>query len=262
MAFSRLLVLVGLLVGIVGLAGCPGESTHSVAATHATASPVASRDKTYDSLSRHGRPSAKSAPRESFLSSYSNPEEGISLRYPRYYALEEGDLEEHSFFLKRQEDLDLEEPGTRLVATLLIPEDGYPNTTFEHGSLQLLVNDSATPESCKEPSGSTEQAATVPKNLTIQGVLFRGTELQYQTGGTQILERNYAGFLGERCYQFRLVIAAEAATEVATDPSGITRPADEARIMQQLEKIVGSTQFHEKRRTPPEELNADNALRL
>ncbi len=110
--------------------------------------------------------------------------------------------------------------------------------------------------------GSTEQGAEVPKNLTIQGVLFRGTELQYETGGTQILERNYAGFFGDRCYQFKLIVAAEAATEVATDPGAKTKPADEARIMRQLEKIVGSAQFEEKRPAPAAEVNAGNASRL
>jgi hypothetical protein len=257
MAGSRRLVLAGLLASSVGLTGCPGEGTHPAAATHPSATSVAPLNKTQDLAARRGHPATKSPPRESLLSTYSNPEQGIFFRYPRYYALEEGDLEEHSFFLKRQEDLDLEQPGTRLVATLLIPEDGYPNTTFEHGSLQLLVNESAMPESCTPLSGNTEQDVKVIKTLTIEGILFRGTEWQYEIGGTQVLEHTYAGFLG-RCYQSKLVVAAEA----TTDPTGITKPADEARIMRQLEKIVGSAQFQEKRPVPAEELSADNAARL
>ncbi len=124
--------------------------------------------------------------------------------------------------------------------------------------VRLLVNDSATPESCQRLSESNEQGTSSPKTLTIQSVLFRGTESQYETGGTQVLERNYAGFSGQRCYEFKLVVAAEA----ATDPSGITKPADETRIMRQLEKIVGSAQFQESRPAPAEELSAGNAPRL
>ncbi len=262
MAISRGLVLAVLLASSVGLTGCPGEGTHPAAATHPNAPSVASPNKTHDLAVRRGRPATQSPPRESFLSTYRNPEQGIAFRYPRYYALEEGDLEEHSFFLKRQQDLDIEQPGARLLATLLIPEDGYPNTTFEHGSLQLLVNDSATPETCQRLSESNEQGTSSPKTLTIQGVLFRGTESQYETGGTQVLERNYAGFSGQRCYEFKLVVAAEVAAEAATDPSGITKPADETRIMRQLEKIVGSAQFQESRPAPAEELSADSATRL
>jgi hypothetical protein len=172
--------------------------------------------------------------------------------------LEEGELEEHSFFLKRQDDLNIQQPGSRLVATLLIPEDAYPNTTFVHGSLQLTVNDSATPQSCTDISTNANRATTALKGLALQDALFRGTEWQYLTAGTQVLQHEYTGYSNGTCYEFSLVVAAE----VAADPDGINKPANETRIMRQLEKIVGSVQFQEPRRAPAEELNADDAARL
>ena len=258
MASSRVLLFAVLLASATALTGCPGNGTHP-AATPPKATALTSSGKTHDLVTSHGRPAAKGAPREAFLSTYSNLEQGISFRYPRYYALEEGELEEHSFFLKRQEDLDLEQPGATLVVTVLIPEDGYPNTTFEHGSLQLLVNDSATPQACKELPGSGDPAAvSALNNISLQGVLFRGTKWQYETAGTQVTERQYVGFANGQCYEFRLVVAAE----IATEPGGVTKPADEIRILRQLEKIVGSVQFQERRPAPTEELNADDATRL
>src|SRR5437660_1059992 len=71
--------------------------------------------------------------RELSISTYNNPAYGVSFRYPRNYGLEEGNVQEHSYFLKRQEELSIEQPGATLIATVLIPEDAYPNTTFEHG---------------------------------------------------------------------------------------------------------------------------------
>src|SRR5579859_5941592 len=195
MTISRALLFAVLVASTTLVSGCPGDGSHPAIAAHPNASSVAAPDKTHDLVASHRRPAAKGAPREAFLSTYSNPEQGISFRYPRYYALEEGELEEHSFFLKRQEDLDLEQPGATLVATVLIPEDGYPNTTFEHGSLQVLVNDSATPQVCKELLESGDpMAASALKNMSLQGVLFHGTEWQYETAGTQVVERHYAGF--------------------------------------------------------------------
>jgi len=259
MTISRALLFAVLVASTTLVSGCPGDGSHPAIAAHPNASSVAVPDKTHDLVTSHGRPAGKAAPREAFLSTYSNPEQGISFRYPRYYALEEGELEEHSFFLKRQEDLDLEQPGATLVATVLIPEDGYPNTTFEHGSLQLLVNDSATPQACKEPPGSGEpEAASTLKSTTLQGVLFRGTEWQYETAGTQVVERRYTGFANGQCYEFRLVVAAE----IATEPDGVTKPIDEMRILRQLEKIVGSAQFQERWPAPAEESNAADATRL
>jgi len=256
MVISKAFLFAVLVAGAAGLRGCPGNGSHPAAAAHPQGKAITSPE--YDLVGRHERPATKHRPQETVLSSYSNPQEGISFRYPRYYALEEGDLEERSFFLKRQEDLDIERPGARLVATLLIPEDGYPNTTFEHGSLQLLVNASATPEGCAEISRGGEQATTRLKNLVLQGVSFRGAEWQYLTAGTQVLERGYAGYSNGTCYEFSLVVAAE----VATNSHGVTKPADETRIMRQLEKIVNSTQFQERRPAPAEELNVDDAMRL
>jgi hypothetical protein len=248
--------LFAVLAGAVGLNGCPGDGSHPAAAAHPQAKAITSPE--HDLIGRHERPATKHTPQETVLSRYSNPQEGISFRYPRYYALEEGDLEERSFFLKRQEDLDIERPGARLVATLLIPEDGYPNTTFEHGSLQLVVNDSATSQGCAEISRGGEQATTKLKSLVLQGVLFRGAERQYLAAGTQVLERGYVGYSSGTCYEFSLVVAAE----VATNPDAVTKPADETRIMRQLEKIVNSTQFQEPRPAPAEEVNTDGTMRL
>jgi hypothetical protein len=259
MTISRFLLLAMLAASATLVSGCPGDGSHPAIAMRPNANSVAAPDKTHDLVTSHGRPATKGASREAFLSTYSNPEQGVSFRYPRYYALEEGELEEHSFFLKRQDDLDLEQPGATLVATVLIPEDGYPNTTFEHGSLQLLVNDSATPQICKDlPGGGDPAAASALKNMMLQGGLFRGTEWQYETAGTQAVERRYAGFANGQCYEFRLVVAAE----IAAEPEGITKPADEMRILRQLEKIVGSVRFHPRRPAPTEELNADGATRL
>jgi hypothetical protein len=257
MRTSKTLLFAVVLASASGVTGCPGDGSHSATVTHSNARSAASPGKTHDLVTRHGRPATKDTSREAALSSYSNPDEGISFRYPRYYALEEGQVEEHSFFLKRQEDLDIEQPGARLVATLMIPEDGYPNTTFVHGSLQLAVNDSATAQSCGEISGSTGQATSPLTGLTVQGVLFRGKEWRYLTAGTQVLERQYEGFSNGTCYEFSLLVAAE----VDADSHGTTKPANEARIMGQLEKILRSAQIQEQRPAPLEELHAD-ATRL
>lgn len=256
MAISRGFLLAILALCATTLTGCPGNGSHP-AANRPHASSVAPPDTARDLVGKRGHPATKSAPREPYLSSYRNPEEGISFRYPRYYALEEGELEEHSFFLQRQDELDVEQPGARLVATLLIPEDGYPNTTFEHGSLQLVVNDAVSSQGCQEFAKSADLAGTALKSLTLEGFPFRGTEWQYETAGTHVVVHRYAAYAYGQCHEFTLVVAAE----IATDPDGITKPADEARIMRQLEKILGSVQFQEPRVPPAQELGAEDASR-
>jgi hypothetical protein len=135
-----------------------------------------------------------------------------------------------------------------LLATVLIPEDGYPNTTFEHGSLQLVANEAGTEKDCRElaPIGTDGSS---PKIMTVQGVTFRWSGRESETAGTKILERAYAGYSQATCYEFLLIVAAEE----APDPDGFRKPADTTKIMKQLEKIVGSAQFFPKSATPPAE---------
>jgi hypothetical protein len=240
----------------IGSAGCRGEAariphTAQTQASSGAAVPI-NEARQIPRHSTHGRPPRRDTPHESFLSTYNNPEEGISFRYPRNYSLEEGDIEEHSFFLERQEDLDSEQPGAKLLATVLIPEDGYPNTTFEHGSLQLAMSEVESEKGCLAISGMGA-AGSGARTLTVQGVAFHWSVEETEVAGTKILQRKYAGYSQGTCYQFRLVLAADE----SRDPDGFTRKADMVRIMKQLENIVGSSRFFTKSEPAPVEIDEE-----
>ena len=263
MLARRFLIAVILAIGSTKLAACSGEAARSAQISHTQRSSTATgSSKNTGEISfvsgnvHHFR---KDTSHGTLLSTYNNPEEGISLRYPRNYSLEEGEVEEHSFFLKRQEDLDSEQPGAALVATILIPEDGYPNTTFEHGSLQVVVNEGATEKSCRDTSLTGLSTVTVARQpMIVQGIAFWWSEEQSETAGTRIWERAYSGYSQGTCYEFLLTVAAED----ARDPDGFKKPADMSKIMRQLEKIVASTQIFTKSSPPATESGEESADRL
>ena len=260
--FARNLFLVGMVTaGSLNLTGCRGE---------AAPSPQPQRSHARPSIDGLGRNTSQAAPasgrahhlqgdtsRDTFLSTYRNPEQGISIRFPRNYSLQEGEVQEHSFLLKRQEDLGTEQPGATLLATVLIPEDGYPNTTFEHGSLQLVVNEAETEKECRDLSFSGFDAIK-SGTTTIQGVVFRWSEQESDTAGTRVIERIYVGYKQGTCYEFLVTLAAEQ----SPDPDGFKKPLDSARIMRQLEKIVSSAQVAPKVAPPPAETSAEASNRL
>src|ERR1700719_1638971 len=208
---QKFLVALLVAIGSVKLAACSGEAARSAQisptqrSSMGTSSSKSANEPPF--VARNTHVPHKDAPREAFLSTYNNPEEGISLRYPRNYSLEAGDLEEHSFSLKRQEDLDSEQPGATLVATILIPEDGYPNTAFEHGSVQLVINEGGTETSCRDTSLMSSDAA-ISKTATVQGIVFWWSEQESETAGTNVRERAYAGYTRGTCYEFLLTVAA------------------------------------------------------
>ena len=233
----RIGVVCAILVvaGILWLGGCPGRTSPSVSASLPAAAQLSNSSAT---CLPHGAGGSRHAEKHSAdwsMTTYSNPEYGLSFRYPREYALEEGEVDEHSFFLRRQEDL---EPDTKLLATLLIPEDGYPNTTFEHASLQVLVHEGLEQGSCRElvdPENGAFGEKSV-RAINVENAPIWWSEEKSSADGTQIVEREYAAFLGGRCYEFYAVVAVG---ELA-DADGGERPADPEKILRQLEKILVS----------------------
>ncbi len=197
--------------------------------------------------------------RELAYSVYSNPEYGVSFRYPRNFALFDHEAEqgteateveqdlvrgtlEPNSGVRGQEELEGEQPGAVLVASIVVPDDAYPNTTFAGGSLQFAVNRYQTAGSCRanliarlgDSNGASGAA-------TIQGVGFAWADNDAGDGSTEYFERDYAGFANGACYEFflRVGVGSEADEEAI-------RPADEKKILAHLEKIVSSVQFESR----------------
>jgi hypothetical protein len=228
------LLMLGL--GGLGLVGCSGRaaSPEKHVQGAATVEPA-------------HRPTAKATPREAAFSVYNEPEYGVEFRYPRNYALEEGDPEEPIPGVKSQAELADEQPDAVLLATVVIPEDAYPNTTFVEGSLQFAVNPALMAGSCKEvlvdPDGGAAHRAGI---LNVQGVLFHWTEVtttSADTGtDTESVQRDYAGYANGACYEFLAhVVVGETANS-----DGLEKQADAKKIVRHLEKIVSSLQWEAK----------------
>jgi hypothetical protein len=192
------------------------------------------------------KPVAKPTPRESAFSTYSNPDYGIEFRYPRNYALEEGALEdgapEDDAGVRSEEELKSEQPGAVLVATVVVPDDSYPNTTFAGGSLQFAVSRYLTASGCREFLTSQQGDSRGPTGVTkVQGVTFAWAENEAGDGDAEYFERDYAGFANGTCYEFLLRVGVGPNSE----QDGV-RPANEKKILSQLEKIVSSAQIQAK----------------
>ena len=263
MSSRKFLLAVAALVCLLELMGCRGEApvSRQVARSQSSSGSLVAGSTLLQNdtdptpfVGKFAPPSHGGPHREAFLSTYRNLESGVSFRYPRNYALEEGDVQEHSFFLKTQQDLDVEQPGATLVATVLVPEDGFPNTTFEHGSLQLVIDESVTEKACRD---RVRTQANASASGHMQGTDFSWTEETSETGGVKLAERTYAGYSQGTCYQFLLSVAADE----APDADSSQKPADISKIMKQLEKIISSTQLFHKSVSPPETV-AETAHRL
>jgi hypothetical protein len=192
------------------------------------------------------KPVARPAPRESTLSTYTNAEYGVSFTYPRNYPLDEGPLDEETVEniegLRSQEQLESEQPGGVLEATIIIPDDSFPNTTFAGGSVQFAVNRYMAGEGCRKlPATRLGDAGGASGTSTIQGVVFAWADSEAGEGDTEFFERDYAGFANGTCYEFFVRVGT-----VAGDDSARAKPVNQKKIVAQLEKIVGSWRWQAK----------------
>lgn len=185
---------------------------------------------------------SKQPPREGTLSVYNNPGYGLTLRYPRNYLLDEELDPDDSPALKTQHDWSAQQPGAILVATLRIPDDAYPNTTFAAGHLQFVVNPAVTAATCRSfvaPPDSGWPGAT--DQITLGGVPFYWRDRGSHSNESVSAARDYAGFSSGACYEFTL----EVSSSPGADP--LIAPADLPRVLRPLEKIVSSLQLHHPR---------------
>jgi hypothetical protein len=186
---------------------------------------------------------AKPAPRESAVSTYTNVDYGVTFRYPRNWALDEGPLDEDTTDrvsgVRSQEELESEQAGGVLAATIVVPDDAFPNTTFAGGSVQFAMNRYLAGEGCRNFPGARlgdSNGATGTK--MIQGVVFAWADSNAGEGDKEFFERDYAGFSEGTCYEFFLRVGVEAAGNFDQ-----AKPVNQKKIVGQLEKVVESLQM-------------------
>jgi hypothetical protein len=183
--------------------------------------------------------SSKHAPRDSAFSVYNNPAYGVSFRYPRTYSLAEEDLADGSS-LKTQQQLQSDQPGALLIATVEIPSDAYPNTTFSEGHLQFAVNPQATAESCRSFVAPPDSDGSGAADKTIvQGIPFYWRDRGLITSESTF-NRDYAGYSNGTCYEFFLQVVSTPASSSAVP----INQADLGKILRPFEKTISSLQLH------------------
>lgn len=260
--------------------GCPaGHSFFSFSRSASSPATASSRSSGRSQEGKREKPAvAKHLWSDSAFPVYRNPDYGISFRYPRNFALQEQSqasdsdsgtaatatppdsmaLDVTATSASASDAADPETPQTQvqqnvaqasahLIATVSIPSDAYPNTTFESGTLQFLVHRAAT-ESCQpfatEPGSARDGASGT---ASIQGIPFAWRERSSIETETRHVRREYAGYSAGTCYEFR----AEVDTFAKADQDEETTPAVTKKILRILEKIVLSVQIEPKSASAP-----------
>jgi hypothetical protein len=246
---TKAMVLLALVVGSGGAAGCSSKAALPKKPT-ANLPPLPAAKSTSTNLAH--KPVARPAPRESATVAFTSPEYGVTFHYPRSYALREEEPEDSGQAQSAAEqdsredlpgvrtaaELKSEQPGTILLATLMVPDDAYPNTNFAGGSVQFGVNAYETSQSCREmPMARLGDAGGASGAMTAGSVTFSWAESDEGAASTEFFERDYAGFSNGACYEFFVRVGVGP-----SDADDQIKPANQKKILAQLERIVTSLQ--------------------
>jgi len=235
--WKAILILAALLLTLTGLA-LSGSHSAQAFSPHR---PPGAASRANPSGERSSGPTlqvSKHSARDSEFALYRNLQYGVSFRYPRNYALVEGTDTDDLTLLRYQEELAAgQQPGAVTLATVIIPEDAYPNTSFRSGALEFIVLPGTTLEACRLSPRSEGNGIT--GTLALQGIPFDWRLSREVADDTYVESAAYAGFSRGHCYQFVLEIVASSRLA----PGSAVQPRDLAKILRRLEKIVLSFQF-------------------
>src|SRR5258708_12811976 len=108
----RFLVSLSLMLGTIWFSGCRNSRAQSVASRQATPAAQSSAPSV-----------AKRSLRDSALSTYNNPNYGVSFRYPRNYFLNDAFESEEPAIIEPHQELPANQPAPLLLATVPLPSD-------------------------------------------------------------------------------------------------------------------------------------------
>ena len=167
---------------------------------------------------------------------YSDPNSGISFRYPRKFQLGTGEKAEAQFADIGPAPMNFVQPGGVAVATVNIPENSYPGTDFTTGFFNVNVNRSLSEQECsqfafvdtRDPDGEPLEADKVKigsmeleKTSEFSADAMKQAEAQY-----------FHRYENGACYEFVLGLGT-----AGFGTKDIT-PVDRDQVFSRLEKIL------------------------
>jgi hypothetical protein len=183
------------------------------------------------------------------IATYVNSAYGVSFTYPRNYSLQASGKEGmpvRSGFTK---------PGAVEIASVDMPDSGYPDTDFSSAVLNLSVNQALTADQCSQFAEVSEDASSTPTSLDDPAKakidVARPSTVKLGTNEFSAVERMSGSdqhqsdlkyfhlFRNGTCYEFALDI--ETSRKADEDLAQV----DRGQVFNRLEKILATARIKE-----------------
>jgi len=250
MAFVGTVVL-GAVSGIFLLqtGGCSREDSKPVASTspntvmfNPAPAPVMPSVPA-DPVQSAAKPVKKAVKKPPTTVTYSDPNYGVSFRYPRKYTLTGSDNNDQTVELMENEQaaMNFVQPGGIAVAKVEVPQGTFPGSDLSFAAFNLNVNKSLTEDECYQfalPGADGADSSTASPAKVKLGVMeFQEVENLSGPATKKSDAKYYHVYDNAACYEFALGLETEGGTEEELTP------VNREEVFQKLEKILASVKI-------------------
>jgi len=188
----------------------------------------------------------KSRERKLSASTYTNPDYGVSFRYPKYGSLKEGDDANLELEGLGTLEMNFVQDGGTTISAVELPRKLYAGTDFNAAFFNVSVNPKLTSEECEQfafPLTLDPETDSVTTSKTKVGV----TEFQTVEGfvgeeNSQADVKYYHVFQNGSCYEFALGLeTAEQAVPDETKP--VVKPVNRNEVFRKLNWILSTVKI-------------------
>ncbi len=210
-------------------------STSAVATTAASAAPATTVPATPKKKVHKKRPANVT---------FSEPNFGVSFRYPRKYELSSGEKAQPELAGLGAVPMNFIQPGGVALATVALPEGSYPGTDFSAAIFNVNVNRSLSEQECSQfafvdhrnPDGEPMD----PEQVEVGSMQFSRTSDFNGSMMKQAEAEYFHSYENGACYEFVLGLG----TEGFGAKDGI-EPVNRDEVFAKLEKILATVKIKE-----------------
>ena len=185
------------------------------------------------------KPAKKRVQRKAPLATYTEPEYGLSFRYPKNYILKTGEQNDSDLSAPGVGRMNFVEPGGVTVAAIEVPKSSYPGTDFTSGVFGVSVNSSLSQAQCEQfvfpkSDGREGEPAALPAKVKVGGNEFAMVEDAGDSGKNEPHMKYFHHFDNGNCYEFSVGLGTTDA-----NVAGL-KPVSRSLVFGRLEQILAS----------------------
>jgi hypothetical protein len=184
-------------------------------------------------------PAKKRVQHKAPMATYTEPDYGLSFRYPKNYILKTGDEPAKDLAGTGPVQTDFIQPGGITVAALQLPRSSYPGTDFTSAFFSVSVNSGLSQEQCQQfafPKSEhpENEPALAPAKVKLGGKDFSMVENLGDSAKHEPSTKYFHHFENGNCYEFSMGLST-----IDDTVAGI-KPVNRSLVFGKLEQILAS----------------------